>query len=136
MADKFQLLLKQQELLIKGKEIEKYPKPTYKSYEEIKQENSRLKQIKKYQRTLLLHSLMPRELRKTGEKPQATMGLHQIDVGLKVRDVLTRFKSESRCRKKEKAIRKINALVGKKADGMEPEVPESDLIVHTHEDED
>lgn len=83
----------------------------------------------------MLHSLMPRMLRKTGEKPKATMALHQIDVGKRVRQVLHRFKSESRTRKTQQAIKERIALVGKNADGTEPKIDENDVIVHTHEDE-
>lgn len=78
---------------------------------------------------------MPRMLRKTGEKPKATMALHQIDVGKRVKEVLHRFKSESRSRKKQKAIKERIALVGKNPDGTDPQIDENDLIVHRHEDE-
>jgi len=55
---------------------------------------------------------MPRMLRKTGEKHKASMGLHQIDVDKKVIEVLHRFKSESRARKKEKAVQEKIAMMG------------------------
>ena len=62
--------------MIKGPAVEKYQKPTYKSYEEIKEDNARLRQVKKYQRVLMLHALMPKSLRKTEEKQKATMSIH------------------------------------------------------------
>lgn len=83
----------------------------------------------------MLHSLMPRMLRKTGEKTKASMALHQIDVDKKVIDTLHRFKSESRARKKEKAVQERTALMGKNEDGTDPLVNESSLIVHEHDDE-
>ena len=89
MADKFKELLKEQEILIRGKVVEKYPKPTCKTYEEIKEENQQLRQVKKFKTTLLLHSLMPHDLRKSQQqKTKATMGLHTIDVDRKVKETL------------------------------------------------
>ena len=95
MADKFQLLLKQQEVLIRGKEVDQFAKPYQKNYEEIKEDNRRYKQIKRYQNMLKLHSLMPKMLRKGGESEKATITLHQIDVDKRVKNVLEQFRNES-----------------------------------------
>ena len=61
------------------------------------------------------------------------MGLHMVDVGKQVRQVLHKFKSESRQRKKQKAVEERIRLFGMNADGSEPEISDKDIEVHTHE---
>ena len=73
-------------------------------------------------------------LRKTGENKKATMTLHQIDVDRKVKEVLQQFKSESRTRKRQKAIEDHEKVFGKNQDGAEPEFDDSFLNVHTHDE--
>ena len=75
-------------------------------------------------------------LRKTGENKKATITLHQIDVDRKVKEVLQQFKSESRTRKRQKAIENHEKVFGKNQDGSEPEFDDSFLNVHTHDEGD
>ena len=79
---------------------------------------------------------MPRMLRKGGENKKATMALHQINVDQKVKEVLQQFKSESRTRKRQRAVENHEKVFGKNEDGAEPEFDDSFLNIHTHDEGD